>query len=41
MRLIDRIQTNRVTEIRYLDQQARPVAEEVFNPMYLTHNELK
>jgi hypothetical protein len=41
MRLIDRIQTNRVTEIRYLDQQARPVAEEVFNPMYLTHNELQ
>jgi hypothetical protein len=41
MRLLDRIQTNRVTEIRYLQQRARPVPEEVFNPMYLTHNEPK
>jgi hypothetical protein len=41
MRLIDHIQTNRVTEVRYLDQTARPVPEEVFNPMYLTHNELQ
>jgi hypothetical protein len=41
MRLVDRIQTNRVTEIRYLDQRARPVPDEVFNPMYLTHNELQ
>jgi hypothetical protein len=41
MRLVDRIQTNRVTEVRYLDQQARPVPDEVFNPMYLTHNEIR
>jgi len=41
MRLIDKIQANRVTEVHYLDQHARPVADEVFNPMYLTHNEIK
>ncbi len=41
MELTDRIQTDRVTEIRYLDQKARAVADEYFNPMFLTHNELK
>jgi hypothetical protein len=41
MRLVDKIQTNRVTEVHYLDQHARPVPDEVFNPMYLTHNEIR
>jgi len=41
MRLIDKIQTQRVTEVHYLDQKVRPVPEEVFNPMYLTHNEIR
>ena len=41
MKLTDRIQKDRLTEIRYLDQKARAVPEEYFNPMFLTHNELK
>jgi hypothetical protein len=41
MRLVDRIQTNRVTEVRYLDQEARGIPDEIFNPMYLTHNEIR
>jgi hypothetical protein len=41
MSLTDKIQGGRVTEIRYLAQRPRTVPEEYFNPMYLTHNELK
>ncbi len=41
MKLTDRIQSGRVTEIRYLGQTPRKVPDEYLNPMYLTHNELR
>jgi hypothetical protein len=39
MTLVDRIQANRHTVIRYLARRARTVPDEFFNPMYLTRHE--
>lgn len=41
MRLIDQIQTNRETVIRYVSRKARTIPDEYYNPMFLTRNDLK
>ena len=41
MRLIDQIQTNRETVIRYLSRKARSIPDEYYNPMFLTRSDLK
>ena len=39
MTLIDNIQTGRKTVIRYLARSARTIADEYYNPMFLTHHD--
>ncbi|MCX7173218.1 MAG: outer membrane lipoprotein-sorting protein [Proteobacteria bacterium] len=41
MRLIDQIQTNRETVIRYLSRKPRTIPDEYYNPMFLTRSDLK
>lgn len=41
MTLTDEIQIGRRTVIRYLKRQGRVIADEFFNPMFLTRNDLK
>ena len=41
MRLIDQIQTNRETLIRYVSRKARTIPDEYYNPMFLTRSDLK
>ena len=41
MRLIDQIQTNRETVIRYVSRKARTIPDEYYNPMFLTRSDLK
>ena len=41
MRLVDQIQKSRETVIRYLARTPRNLPDEVFNPMYLTRNDVK
>jgi hypothetical protein len=40
MRLVDRIQTTRVTEIRYLDMRPHATPDKLFNPAYLIRNDI-
>lgn len=41
MRLIDQIQTNRETVIRYLSRKTRTIPDEYYNPMFLTRSDLQ
>ena len=41
MRLIDQIQADRETVIRYISRKARTIPDEYYNPMYLTRSDLK
>lgn len=41
MRLVDQIQTNRETVIRYVSRKVRAIPDEYYNPMFLTHSDLK
>jgi hypothetical protein len=41
MRLIDQIQTNRETVIRYISRKPRSIPDEYYNPMFLTRSDLK
>jgi hypothetical protein len=41
MTLTDEIQTGRKTVIRYLKRESRSIADEFYNPMFLTRNDLK
>lgn len=41
MRLVDQIQKSRETVIRYLARAPKTLPDEVFNPMYLTRNDVK
>jgi len=41
MTLTDEIQTGRQTVIRYLKRESRSIADEFYNPMFLTRNDLK
>jgi hypothetical protein len=41
MTLTDEIQTGRQTVIRYLKRESRAIADEFYNPMFLTRNDLK
>jgi len=41
MRLIDQIQSNRETVIRYLSRKPRSLPDEYYNPMFLTRSDLK
>jgi hypothetical protein len=41
MLLLDMIQTGRETRIRYLSRKARTIADEYYNPMFLTSNLLR
>jgi hypothetical protein len=39
MKLVDQIQAARETLIRYLSRASRSIADEYYNPMYLTHHD--
>ena len=39
MKLVDRIQTNRETLIRYLSRSPRSIGDEYYNPMFLTRHD--
>jgi hypothetical protein len=41
MTLTDEIQTGRQTVIRYLKRESRSIADEFYNPMFLTRNDLR
>lgn len=41
MRLLDQIQKSRETVVRYLARTPKTLPDEVFNPMYLTRNDVK
>jgi hypothetical protein len=41
MRLVDQIQTNRETLVRYVSRKPKALPDEYFNPMFLSRSEIR